>query len=143
MLRNIPSLLAPNLLKYLAAMGHGDEIVICDANFPGASHAKRYCRIDGANATDTLEAVLQLLPLDSYVDEPVLAMAVVGDELKRPEVVDIFQNIINKEADHPVDINVLERFAFYDRAKNAYAIVQTSEFRLYGNIILKKGVISK
>lgn len=142
MLRNIPKLLSPELLACLSAMGHGDEIVICDANFPGVSHANRYFRIDGATATDALSAILQLLPLDSYVDSPALTMAVVGDAKAVPVIVAEFQEIIMTTADNPANLSSLERFDFYDRAKSAFAIVQTNESRLYGNIILKKGVIS-
>lgn len=142
MLRNIPTLLSPELLACLSAMGHGDEIVISDANFPGVSHAKRYFRIDGASATDALSAILQLLPLDSYVEHPALTMEVVNDIKAIPPIVTEFQSIVNSTADNPVNLSSLERFDFYDRAKSAFAIVQTNEHRLYGNIILKKGVIT-
>jgi L-fucose mutarotase len=141
MLRNIPSLLSPEMLHTLRSMGHGDEIVIADANFPGASLGPRCIRADGIAATEMLEAVLAVMPLDSFVPDPALSMEMVGDPEKRPEVVAAFQRIVNAMADNPTRIRSLERFAFYDRARLAFAIVQTGETRLYGNIILKKGVI--
>jgi L-fucose mutarotase len=141
MLRNIPSLLSPEMLHTLRSMGHGDEIVIADANFPGASLGPRCIRADGIAATEMLEAVLAVMPLDSFVPDPALSMEMVGDPEKLPEVVAAFQRIVNAMADNPTRIRSLERFAFYDRARLAFAIVQTGETRLYGNIILKKGVI--
>ncbi len=142
MLRNIPAIISPNLLACLAEMGHGDEIVICDANFPARSITNNYLRLDGASATEALAAVLKLMPLDSYVKTPAITMQVVGDDSELPDIVVTFQEIINQTADVPADIVTLERFAFYERAKQAYAVIQTTEFRLYGNIILKKGVIA-
>lgn len=141
MLRNIPNILSPDLLYTLAAMGHGDELVIADANFPGESSGPECIRLDGISATAVLEAVLALMPLDTFVDDPALVMQVVGDPEAVPEIVGSFQEIIDKTADHPAKIGSLERFAFYERASSACAIVQTGETRLYGNIIIKKGVI--
>ena len=141
MLRNIPPILSPDLLHTLQAMGHGDEIVIADANFPATSMGQRCHRLDGLSATDVLEAVLKLLPLDTFVPDPALVMEVVGDPDAIPPIVASFQAILTETADNPAKIDGLERFSFYDRAKQAFAIVQTGETRLYGNIILKKGVI--
>ena len=141
MLRNIPPILSPDLLHTLQAMGHGDEIVIADANFPATSMGQRCHRLDGLSATDVLEAVLKLLPLDTFVPDPALVMEVVGDPDTIPPIVASFQAILTETADNPAKIDGLERFSFYDRAKQAFAIVQTGETRLYGNIILKKGVI--
>ena len=141
MLRNIPAILSPDLLMILRAMGHGDEIVIADANFPATSMGQRVARLDGIPATEVLEAVLRIMPLDAFVDDPAQTMQVVGDPSAVPEIVARFQEIVNNEADNPAQIRSLERFAFYERAKAAYAIVQTGETRLYGNIILKKGII--
>lgn len=140
MLKNIPPLLGPDLLATLRAMGHGDEIVIADANFPAAFLGPRLIRVDGRSATDVLDAVLTLLPLDEFVDEAAFGMAVVGDPTARQPVYDAFEQII---AHHEpgMGFSLLERFAFYERAKTAAAIVQTGETRLYGNIILKKGII--
>ena len=141
MLRNIDPLLSPDLLRILAAMGHGDEIVIADANFPGESCAQRLVRLDGIDAVRTLRAVLSIMPLDSFVEDRAVSMAVVDDPEAIPPVVAMFQQAIDEIADHPAAIQPIERFSFYDRSRAAYAIVQTGETRLYGNIILKKGVI--
>ena len=141
MLRNIPPILSPNLLWTLRAMGHGDDLVIADANFPGTALGARCHRLDGLTATDALKAVLTVLPLDSFVQDPAVVMEVVDDPDAVPPIVVEFQNITNITADNPAELNRLERFAFYDRAKSAFAIIQTGETRLYGNIILKKGVI--
>lgn len=141
MLRGIDPILSPDLLHTLAAMGHGDEIVIADANFPGTSMGQRLIRSDGVSASDMLRAVLSLMPLDTFVDDPAVTMQVVGDPDAVPEAVRDFQNIVNEVADTPVPLTGIERHAFYDRAKAAFAVIQTGETRLYGNIILKKGVI--
>jgi L-fucose mutarotase len=141
MLRGLSPLLTPDLLHILAAMGHGDEITIADANYPSTSNAKRLVRLDGANTRRALQAILSVLPLDSFVATPVHCMAVVGqpDEV-RPAVAE-FQSVVDKLAGFPVAIARIERFAFYERAKQSFAIVAMSERRLYGNIILTKGVI--
>ncbi|WP_299986738.1 RbsD/FucU family protein [uncultured Ruegeria sp.] len=141
MLRDIDPILSPELLYTLRAMGHGDEIVIADANFPGSSAGPECIRADGSSASEILKAVLSVMPLDTFVSDPALTMQVVGDPEAVPVAVADFQSIIDATADNPQRIQGLERFAFYDRAANAFAIVQTGERRLYGNIILKKGVI--
>ena len=141
MLRNIDPLLSPDLLYALRAMGHGDDIVIADANFPGTSIGPTCIRADGSSASEMLHAILSIMPLDSFVSDPALTMQVVGDPETVPEAVVDFQRVITETADNPVQIQSLERFAFYDRAATAFAIVQTGERRLYGNIILKKGVV--
>ncbi|MCP4316322.1 MAG: ribose ABC transporter [Hyphomicrobiales bacterium] len=142
MLRGLNPILSPDLLYILRAMGHGDEIVIADANFPAESTGKQAVRLDGLSATDVVQAVLSVMPLDSFVDDPATTMQVVDNPDTTPPVVEEFQKIIETTADNPVRIATIERFTFYDRAKVAFAIVQTGERRLYGNIILKKGVIS-
>lgn len=143
MLRNIPAILSPDLLWALRAMGHGDEVVIADANFPATTLGVRCHRLDGLTATDVLQAVLTVLPLDKYVPNPALVMAVVDDPSAVSPVVAEFQRITTATADNPATLEKLERFAFYERARSAFAIIQTGETRLYGNIILKKGVIGK
>ena len=140
MLKNIPPLLGPDLLYILRAMGHGDEIAIVDANYPADSAGPELVRLDGISATDVLEAVLSLMPLDEYVDEAAFTMQVVGDAAARPPVVEEFDAIV-KRHEPAMKVSSLERFAFYDRVKTGYAIVQTGESRLYGNILLKKGII--
>ena len=142
MLRNIPSILSPDLLHALRAMGHGDDIVIADANFPAESIGPRCIRLDGISASDVLRAVLMLMPLDTFVDDPALTMQVVGNPDAIPDAVADFQKIIEETADNPAKIATLERFAFYERSAKAYAVIQTGESRLYGNIILKKGVVA-
>jgi L-fucose mutarotase len=143
MLRNIPPILSPDILWSLRAMGHGDDLVIVDANFPATALGARCHRLDGVTATDVLQAVLTVMPLDSYVPDPALVMEVVGDPDAVPPIVAAFQTITSQTADHPATLGKLERFAFYTRAKTAFAIIQTGETRLYGNIIVKKGVIGQ
>jgi L-fucose mutarotase len=141
MLRNLPPILSPDLLYALRAMGHGDEIVIADANFPAESSGPDCIRLDGISATDTLHAILQVMPLDTFVPAPARTMQVVGDPDAVPDIVAEFQTIIDGTADKPAKIATLERHAFYEAASNASAVVQTGETRLYGNIILTKGII--
>ena len=142
MLKGIPSILSPELLKVLDEMGHSDEIVIPDGNFPGASHAQRLIRLDGHNVPEILNAVLQLFPLDRYVAAPVALMEVVKGDPVVPVIWEEYKKII---AAHEEDIQIenIERFAFYERAKKAYAVITTSEKALYANIILKKGVVTE
>ena len=141
MLRNIPPILSPDMLWTLRAMGHGDDIVIADANFPATRLGRRCHRLDGLSATEVLRAVLAVMPLDSFVPDRAVVMEVVGDSTRIPPVVAEFQAIVTECADIPTTLGSLERFDFYDRAEAAFAIVQTGETRLYGNIILRKGVI--
>jgi L-fucose mutarotase len=142
MLRNIDPLLTPDLLKILREMGHGDEIVIVDANYPAASDARRLVYLPGADATQALRAILTLMPLDTYVDCAAFAMAVVGaPDRVEPTHADC-QRTIDEVALEDVTLERLERFAFYERARQAFAIVSTAERRLYGNVLLKKGVIA-
>ena len=141
MLRGLNPLLTPELLMILRAMGHGDEIAIVDANYPALRDARRLARLDGADASQALEAILTVLPLDSFVESPAHCMQVVGKPDEIPPAVADFQTIVDRLAGFPDKIAMLERFAFYDRAKQCFAIVATSERRLYGNIILTKGVI--
>jgi len=142
MLKNIPKILSPELIKILMEMGHGDELVIADGNFPAASVAQRLVRLDGHNVPEVLKAILELFPLDTYAEKPVGLMAVIpGDNIK-PVIWEDYRNIINKSKEPFKDFDYIERFAFYDRAKKAYAVVATSESALYANIILKKGVIT-
>lgn len=142
MLHNIDPLLSPELLYALRAMGHGDEIVLADANFPAMSIGPDCIRADGSSASQILRAVLSLMPLDNFVPDPAHSMLMVGNPDAIPDAVADFQSIIDETADNPARIQGLERFDFYDRASQAFAIVQTGERRLYGNLILKKGVIA-
>ncbi|MFS0837477.1 L-fucose mutarotase [Paenibacillus sp. 1P03SA] len=141
MLKGIPSILSPELLKVLMEMGHGDEIVLGDGNFPAASHARRLVRCDGHGVPELLEAVLALFPLDTYGDQPVTLMAVVPGDPVQPVIWETYAEVIGKHLP-AVKIGQLERFAFYERAKEAYAIAATSESALYANVILRKGVVT-
>jgi L-fucose mutarotase len=141
MLKGIDPLLGPDLLHALAAMGHGDELAIVDANFPAASTAQRLIRIGGVGAPAVLSAVLTLLPLDTFTDTCAAVMAVVGDPGVVPPPVREFQAILDGVAGKPVRVATLERHAYYERARAAFAVVATGERRFYGNILVTKGVI--
>ena len=140
MLKNIPSILGPDLLHALRAMGHGDDIAIVDANFPAENSGPPVIRLDGISATDTLDAILTLMPLDSFVDVPAHGMEVVGDPAAREQTHKDFAALVDKH-EPGMKFGLIERFAFYEAVNNAYAIVQTGERRLYGNVLLKKGII--
>lgn len=142
MLRNIDPLLTPDLLHILRDMGHGDEIAIVDANYPAATDGKRLVRLPGIDATTALGAILTLLPLDTYVENAANVMAVVGAPDRVEPIMDDFQALIDTIAVEDVRIARIERFDFYARVKTAFAVVATAERRLYGNIILTKGVIA-
>jgi L-fucose mutarotase len=141
MLKGLDPLLGPDLLQVLAAMGHGDELVIADGNFPATSLARRLVRLDGVDAPRALRAILSLLPLDTFTPRPAAVMAVVGDPGVVPEPVRDFQAIVDAAAGRAVPLEALERFAFYERARAAFAVVATGERRPYGNILLVKGVV--
>ncbi len=141
MLKGIPSLLQPELLKILAEMGHGDEIVIGDRNFAAASLGERCVRCDGHSATAVLDAILQLFPLDPVGGPPAILMAPVeGSGAEEPYIWEDFKRIVKKhEPDREID--ELDRLSFYDRTREAYATVQTGETAPYGCIVLRKGVV--
>lgn len=139
MLKGIPKIISPELLKILSEMGHGDEIVLADGNFPGESVGQRVIRLDGHGCAEVLEAVLSLLPLDTYADPVYLMAKVPGDPVETP-IWDTYKEIVKPHTD--AEIQFIERFAFYERAKSAYAVVMTGEGALYANVLLKKGVIA-
>ncbi len=141
MLKHIPNILSPDLLKILMEMGHGDEIVIADGNFPAASIAQRLIRLDGHNVPEVLEAVLKFFPLDIYVKNPVGLMEVVPGDNVKPVIWEDYRKIIVESKEPFKEFEHIERFSFYERAKKAYAVIATSESALYANIILKKGVV--
>ncbi len=141
MLNGISSLISPELLKILMEMGHGDEIVIGDGNFPAASMSARLVRADGHAIPNLLDAILALMPLDDFVPSPVALMEVVPGDSTVPTIWDEYRAIVARRAGEDVGIEHVERFAFYDRAREAYAILATGESALYANVILKKGVI--
>jgi len=146
MLKNIDPLLNAELLYALRAMGHGDDLVICDTNFPGDSVARQtvlgeLLRIDGASAAEAARAILSVMPLDAFVDQPALRMEVVGKPDEIPPVQQEVQREIDAAEGKAWPMGSIERFAFYERAKKAYCVVATGEGRFYGCFILKKGVI--
>ena len=141
MLKGIPNVISPDLLRILMEMGHGDELVIADGNFPAASMAQRLVRADGLGGPVMLDAILQLMPLDQYVPAPVALMAVVAGDTVKPVIWNEYRTIITRHEPSFTDFEMVERFAFYERAKKAYAVLATSESAQYANVILKKGVI--
>ena len=140
MLKGIDPVIGPDLLALLRAMGHGDEIVIADANFPSTTMGRRLVRADGVDAVRMITAIVQLLPLDDFVPAAAFRMAVVGAPDAEPPIAQDFHRVL-AENGYAGPIEALERFAFYERAREAFAIVATGELRLYGNLILKKGVL--
>jgi L-fucose mutarotase len=141
MLKGISPLLSPELLKIIAEMGHGDDLVIGDGNFPAASMNPRCVRCDGHKAPELLDAILQLFPLDTFVQAPVTLMQVVpGTTPEHQPIWDTFAGIVEKH-EPGTKIGFVERFAFYDLARKAFATIQTGETALYACVILKKGVI--
>jgi L-fucose mutarotase len=141
MLLGIDPLLGPECLAALRAMGHGDTLVLADANFPAQTNASRLVRLDGATLTQTLRAVLRLLPLDDFEPDPVVGMQVVGAPDVVPPVLASAQGVIDEQVPRPPRITRVERFAFYQLARGAFAVFATGERAFYGNLILRKGVI--
>ena len=139
MLKNVPKIISPELLKVLCEMGHGDEIVIGDANFPAETNGKRVVRADGLKGPELLEAILQLIPLDTYSLENILLMQTTNGD-PTPEIWAVYKQRAEKQ-DPNVRIGFLERNEFYNRSRNAYAVVASGEEAIYANIIIKKGVI--
>ena len=140
MLRGISPLLSPELLSALYRMGHGDEIVLADAHFPGETCNDYVIRADGLSIADLLDAILPLFVLDSYVESPVFMMQPVPGDTLDPTVEKAYRAVIDKHWPDTPPIKRVERFAFYEQAKKAFAVVMTGETAKYGNIILKKGV---
>ncbi len=146
MLKSIDPLLNADVLHALRAMGHGDDLIICDTNFPADSVARqtvlgKLLRIDNVTAAEAARAILSVMPLDSFVDQPALRMEIVGDGATLPAVQTEVQAEIDAAEGRSWPMGSIERFAFYERAKNAYCVIQTGERRFYGCFVLKKGVI--
>jgi len=144
MLKGIPKIISPELMKILMEMGHGDQIVLADGNFPSESIGKNaiVIRADGHGIPELLDAILELMPLDTYVEFPVNLMQVVrGDDVETP-IWDTYKKIVNKH-DKRGDkaFSEIERFEFYEKAKTAYAIIATGESAIYANVLLQKGVV--
>ncbi len=142
MLNKIPKILSPDLVKFLMEMGHGDELVIADGNFPSSTCGQRVIRADGHSGTEILDAILELFPLDPYGDEiPVSLMEKVpGDKVETP-IWDEYKEIVKKHNKDFSEFNFIERFEFYDRAKKTFGVIATGEGALYANILLRKGVV--
>jgi len=141
MLKGISPVISPDLIKTLMEMGHGDELVIADGNFPAASIAQRLVRADGLGCLTLLDAILRIFPLDQYVEKPVALMAVVPGDPYKPVIWEDYRKTVQQHESAFTDFDYVERFAFYERAQKAYAVLATSEMALYANIVLKKGVI--
>ncbi len=140
MLKGISKIISPELLKVLCEMGHGDEIVIADGNFPAASNANKLIRADGIGAGAMLDAILELFPLDQYDDNNFVLMAKVEGDTADTSIWNEYEAIL-KSHEPNATVSFEERFAYYERAKKAYAIVATGEEKQYANIILKKGCV--
>lgn len=140
MLVGISPLIGPDLLSILYRMGHGDEIVFADSFFPAETYGRRVVRKDGIRIPDLLDAVLPLFVLDSYIESPVLMMAAVAGDQLDPAVEKAYRSVFDRHAPGTPPFARIERFQFYERARQAFAIVVTGETVKYGNIILKKGV---
>ncbi|MBQ9117133.1 MAG: fucose isomerase [Clostridia bacterium] len=142
MLKNVPKLLSPELLKVLCEMGHGDEIVIGDANFPSENYGKRVIRADGIGGKELLDAILTMIPLDTYAESNLMLMQLTPSDVGKvnPVIWEEYQRIA-AEKDGNQRVENIERFAFYERAKNAYAVIASGEEAIYANVIIKKGVI--
>ncbi len=141
MLKGIPSILTPDLLKVLMEMGHGDEIVLADGNFPRFAHPERVIRCDGHGIPELLDAILQFMPLDPYVENPTVFMAVLPNDPYKPEIWPRYREIGKKYEEQGLREITINKFDFYERSQKAYAVVTTGEKALYANVILKKGVV--
>src|SRR5262245_58448401 len=141
MLIGIDPLLGPDCLAVLRGMGHGDHLVLADANFPAASNAKRLVRMDGADMLRALGAVLSVLPIDDFEPDPLVSMQVVGDPTQLVPIVSQMQALVDRVVPGKPRIAARERFAFYELARSAYAVIATAERAFYGNLILRKGVV--
>jgi L-fucose mutarotase len=140
-LKGIPPIISPDLLSTLMSMGHGDELVIADGNYPSAGMARRLLRADGHGVAALLDAILQFFPLDPYVKHPVALMAVVPGDTAKTDIWEEYRRIIGARDPSFKEFELVERFAFYERSRSAYAILATSEMAIYANVILKKGLV--
>ena len=142
MLKGIPPAISPELMLVLMKMGHGDELVLADGNFPADSCAQRIVRADGLSLTDVLRAIVPFYPLDQYAVDKAFVMQPVPGDPPSPPIWDEFRKLLAEGEGAEVPLSQVERFAFYEQAKQAYAVVATSETALYANLILKKGVVA-
>lgn len=140
MLKGIPKIVSPALLKVLCEMGHGDEIVIADAHFPAETYGQRVIRADGIGGVEMLDAILSLIPLDTYAKDNFVTMQLSGNDTEIPPIWAEYRKVANEKDDNVRELQ-MERFNFYSRAQRAYAVIATGETAIYANIILKKGVV--
>lgn len=143
MLKGVPSVISPELMHVLMSMGHGDEIVLADGNFPAAACAQRLVVIPGHGVPVVLEAILRFLPLDTYVEDSAVVMGVVPGDPGPPAIWQEYRRLLAAADGREVALTEIERDAFYERARRAFAVVATGETALYANVILKKGVITE
>lgn len=141
MLIGIDPILGPDCLALLRAMGHGDEVVLADANFPAVATARRLIRLDGVDVVRALDAVLSLLPVDDFEKDPLIGMRQVGEGPAAEPVIADMQRIVDRRTGGRFTIALVDRFAFYERARGAFGVIATGERRFYGNLIVRKGVI--
>lgn len=139
MLKHVPKIVSPELLKVLCEMGHGDEIVIADANFPSETNGQRVVRADGLGGEELLDAILELIPLDTYAEYNFMLMQTTNGD-PTPEIWANYKKIAEAKDDN-LKLGYLERYEFYNRSRKAYAVVASGEEAIYANIIIKKGVI--
>lgn len=140
MLKKLNPILSPDLIKVLMEMGHGDEIVIADGNYPSASHTENLIRLDGLGCVDVLEGILSVLPLDKNSEYSVSYMNISSED-QVPTIWSEYQEVLESSKEDNINIEYLERFEFYEKSRSAYAIVATGETAIFANIILKKGVV--
>lgn len=146
MLKGIPQILSPELLKVLCEMGHSDRLVIADGNFPSETigKGKQVIRMDGHGTPEILEAILKMFPLDTYIEHPVNLMEVMSGDSAETPIWRIYETVVTKYDTRGKEaMGQIERFAFYEEAKNAYAVIATGEKALYANIMLQKGVVTE
>jgi L-fucose mutarotase len=141
MLKNIPNILTPELLKILMEMGHGDELVLADGNYPRLGHPSRVVCCDGHGIPELLDAIMKFMPLDSYVENPTILMEVLPNDPYVPTIWNTYREIIGRYEESGARELPINKYDFYKRGAQAYAVVTTSEQAMYANVILKKGVI--
>jgi len=142
MLKNIPSIISPDLMHVMMSMGHGDRLVLADGNFPATANAQRLVRADGHGVPELLGAIVKFFPLDTYVPDPAVVMEVVPGDDVDPVIWQAYARILSEAQGRPVELTAIGRREFYARAREAFAIVATGEAALYANLILSKGVVA-
>lgn len=141
MLKGIPSILTPELLKVLMEMGHGDEIVLADGNFPRFAYPQTVVRCDGHGIPELLDAILKFMPLDTYTEHPTVFMEVLPNDPYKPEIWPVYREIGMRYESNGLRETAVNKYDFYERARKACAVITTGEKALYANLILRKGVV--